>query len=109
MTACVFCNIIAGDFNTELLGETEHSIAFRDINPEQKVHLLVAPKNHYRDIVELSQASETQLLDLISLGIKIATEHSDGSFQFKFNTGAEAGQTVFHVHGHILSNQPKSN
>ncbi|MEY4367816.1 MAG: hypothetical protein RLZ28_1231 [Actinomycetota bacterium] len=109
MDDCVFCKIVAGEFNTEFLDETDHSVAFRDINPEQKVHALIVPKNHYRDIVELAEASQPELLDLIALGIKVAQEQSNGAFQFKFNTGAEAGQTVFHAHGHVLSRTPKSN
>jgi len=109
MDACVFCKIVSGEFNADFLGETQHSIAFRDINPEQTVHALIVPKVHYRDIVELSSSSEEQLIDLMSLGMKIASEHTNGAFQFKFNTGADAGQTVFHAHGHILSHNPKSN
>ena len=108
MDDCVFCKIVSGEFNTDLLGETEHSVAFRDINPEQSVHALIVPKVHHRDLVELAEASEPQLLDLIALGIKVAKEQSNGAFQFKFNTGADAGQTVFHAHGHILSRTPKS-
>jgi histidine triad (HIT) family protein len=107
MDECVFCKIVSGAFGTELLGETDLSIAFRDINPEQSVHALIVPKAHYRDIVEMAAASNDELLDVITLGIKIAEQQTGGAFQFKFNTGSDAGQTVFHAHGHILSNNPK--
>ena len=105
----MFCKIVAGDFGTELLGETEHSIAFRDINPEMPVHLLVVPKNHYRDITDLATHSEAAMLDLVKLGSQLALEHtSDGSYKFLCNSGENAGQTVFHAHAHVLSQMPKS-
>ena len=109
MSDCVFCNIVSGEYGTEFLGDTEHSIAFRDINPEMPVHLLVVPKKHYRDITELAENDSAEMLDLIKLGSLLAQEHtSDGSYKFLFNSGAGAGQTVFHAHGHVLSQMSKS-
>jgi histidine triad (HIT) family protein len=109
MTDCIFCRIVSGEFGTELLGETEHAVAFRDINPEMPVHVLVVPKKHYRDITELVTADTDALLDMAQLGARIAQQHtSDGSFKYLFNTGENAGQTVFHAHAHVLSQMPKS-
>lgn len=109
MSDCIFCKIVAGEYGTELLGETEHSIAFRDINPEMSVHLLVVPKRHYRDVSELVTNDEAAMFDLINLGSRLATEHtSDGSYKLLFNSGENAGQTVFHAHAHVLSQMPKS-
>lgn len=109
MSDCIFCKIVAGEFGTELLGETEHSIAFRDINPEMAVHLLVVPKQHHRDVTELAKSEDAALLDIIKLAAKLADEHtSDGSYKLIFNTGEQAGQTVFHAHAHVLSQMPKS-
>ena len=109
MSDCIFCKIVAGEFGTELLGETEHVIAFRDINPEMPVHLLVVPKAHHKDITELVAGDQAALLEMSAMGAKLAAEHtSDGSYKFLFNTGAAAGQTVFHAHAHVLSNMPKS-
>ncbi len=110
MTDCIFCRIVSGEFGTELLGETEHAVAFRDINPEMPVHLLVVPKKHYRDITDLVAADADALIDVAQLAARLAEEHtSDGSYKFLFNTGENAGQTVFHAHAHILSQMPKSN
>jgi histidine triad (HIT) family protein len=90
------------------MGETEHSIAFKDISPRQPVHILVVPKNHHSNVAELAFNDPEALVDLVQLGSKLAGEHSTGSFRLSFNTGIEAGQTVFHAHGHITSTTPKN-
>ena len=82
-------------------------MAFWDISPRQPIHILVIPKRHYENIGELTHVAPEELVDLMSLGAKIAAQHSSGSYRLTFNTGAEAGQTVFHAHGHITSRTPK--
>jgi histidine triad (HIT) family protein len=104
---CIFCRIASKDIQANLVEETEHSLAFWDISPRQPIHILVIPKTHHANIAELTQNSAEELLDLMRLGTKIAQEKSTGSFRLSFNTGAEAGQTVFHAHGHITSRTPK--
>ena len=103
---CIFCKIVAGEIPATLLGETEHSIAFKDISPQKPVHILVVPKHHHSDVADLAFADPTALVDLIQLGSNLARQHSTGSFRLTFNTGAAAGQTVFHAHGHITSTTP---
>jgi histidine triad (HIT) family protein len=100
---CIFCKIVAGEFGTELLGENEAAIAFRDINPQAKVHILVVPKQHTPNIASLD--SEAVLAGLFSLIRQIAAEQTDGQFRLQFNTGEREGQSVFHTHAHILSQQ----
>lgn len=104
---CIFCKIISGEIPAKFVTESKHAVAFHDIAPEQPVHVLVVPKMHYRDIVELSQTDAVAMQDLIELGCRVAQSMTDGSFKFTFNTGEAAGQTVFHAHGHILSTTPK--
>jgi histidine triad (HIT) family protein len=104
---CIFCKIANKDIQSNLVAETELSLAFWDISPRQPIHILVIPKKHYSDIAVLASSSPADLVDLIQLGTSIAQEKSTGSFRFSFNTGAEAGQTVFHAHGHITSRTPK--
>lgn len=100
---CVFCKIVAGEFGTELLGENEHAVAFRDINPQAKVHILVVPKQHTPNI---SQLDEVKVLEgLFELIRQVASEQTDGQFRLQFNTGEREGQSVFHTHAHILSQQ----
>ena len=100
---CIFCKIVAGEFGTELLGENEHAIAFRDINPQAKVHVLVVPKQHTPNIANLTD--DTVLTSLFELIRQVAKEQTDGQFRLQFNTGEREGQSVFHTHAHILSQQ----
>lgn len=105
--SCIFCKIVSGDISSDLIAETANLIAFKDIAPLSKVHLLVIPKKHYRDVAELSATNPAQLSELMSLAVKLAGEYTNGSFKLQFNTGAEAGQTIFHAHSHVLSENPK--
>ena len=107
MTDCLFCKIAAGFIPANLVAESKHAIAFHDIQPRQPIHVLVVPREHYSDVSDLAANNEEVLVDLIKLGTSVASELSTGSFRLQFNTGAEAGQTVFHVHGHITSNTPR--
>lgn len=104
---CVFCKIVEGEIPATLVDSSAHSIAFADISPRQPVHILVIPKKHHANVSELALADPEALVDLLQLGARIAQERTNGSFRFTFNTGAEAGQTVFHAHGHITARTPK--
>ena len=107
MEPCIFCKIVAGEIPAKLVAETELTLAFHDISPRQPVHVLLVPKSHHRDVVELSKHAPVELLDLVQLGNRIAEQLTNGSFRLQFNTGSDAGQTVFHAHGHILSGTPR--
>jgi histidine triad (HIT) family protein len=104
---CIFCKIVEGLIPAKIVGSSAHSIAFADIAPRAPVHFLVVPKAHHSNVSELASSDPEALVDLMQLGSKIAAEQSDGSYRFTFNTGADAGQTVFHAHGHITSRNPK--
>ncbi|MEY4743087.1 MAG: hypothetical protein RIR34_426 [Actinomycetota bacterium] len=104
---CIFCKIVAGEIPATIVAQSEHAIAFNDIAPKQPVHILVVPKEHHKNVAELAFANPEALVDLVQLGSKLADEHTTGAFRFTFNTGEEAGQTVFHAHGHITSTVPK--
>jgi len=108
MSECIFCRIVAGDFSTNFVAESEHAVAFNDIEPAQPLHVLVVPKTHFTDVADLAAKNEEVLLDLIKLGTRVAAEQTAGDFRLQFNTGAGAGQTVFHAHGHITSRSPKA-
>jgi histidine triad (HIT) family protein len=107
MDDCLFCKIVNGVIPTDFVSESDHAVAFKDINPAQPVHVLVVPKKHFQDVAELAASDEEVLVDLMKLGTSVAAQFSEGSFRFQFNTGSEAGQTVFHVHGHITSRTPR--
>lgn len=102
---CIFCKIISGDFGTEFVAENEYAVAFQDINPQAKVHILVVPRQHTENISKLESAEV--LNGLFELIRQVAAENTDGQFRLQFNTGAREGQSVFHTHAHILSSVGK--
>jgi histidine triad (HIT) family protein len=100
----IFARIIDGEIPADIVYDDERVIAFRDIAPKAPVHLLVVPKTDaYRDVVELAAGDPGLLAEVVATAKRLADEHSDGDFRLIFNTGAGAGQTVFHVHAHVLS------
>lgn len=99
----IFARIIAGEIPADVVYDDERIIAFRDIAPKAPVHLLVVPKTgEYRDVVELAAGDPALLAELVATAKRLADEHADGDFRLVFNTGPRAGQTVFHVHAHVL-------
>ncbi|WP_336632960.1 MULTISPECIES: HIT domain-containing protein [unclassified Microbacterium] len=100
----IFTRIYQGEIPSEIIAETENTFAIRDIAPKAPVHLLVIPKTaEYRNVVELAAGDPALLTEMIGLARSLAAEHADGDFRLVFNTGAGAGQTVFHVHAHVLA------
>jgi histidine triad (HIT) family protein len=100
----IFTRILKGEIPSEVIAETENAFAIRDIAPKAPVHLLVIPKSEeYRNVVELAAGDPGLLAELVGLADSVAKEHSDGDFRLVFNTGAGAGQTVFHVHAHVMA------
>ncbi len=101
---CLFCRIVDGEVPADVVYETDVVIAFRDTTPQAPVHVLVVPKNHYDDIVEIADVDDELLGDIVRAAVVVAErEHIDESgFRLAFNTGAGAGQAIFHLHGHVL-------
>lgn len=100
---CVFCRILAGEIPTTVIAENDVAIAFNDIHPQSPVHILVVPKRHDSDILEFANNAPDLLSEFFSLVNRVASENTNGSFRLQFNTGAAAGQTVFHTHAHVLA------
>lgn len=99
----VFERIAAGEIPARMVAETERIIAFHDIAPQAPVHVIVTPRTgEYRDVVELAAADPELLAELVSVARAIADDLAGGQFRLIFNTGPAAGQTVFHVHAHVL-------
>lgn len=99
----VFSRIIAREIPADILFENDSVIAIRDIAPQAPVHLLVIPKNaEYRNVAELAAGDPALLAETVATAQSLADEHCGGEFRLVFNTGASVGQTVFHVHAHIL-------
>lgn len=99
---CLFCRIVAGDLPAEVVASTDRVVAFRDIDPRAPLHVLVVPRDHHADVAQLAAADPALLADLVTLGADVAGSEADGQFRLVFNTGPEAGQSVMHVHGHVI-------
>lgn len=100
---CIFCKIVAREIPAEIVAESEHTLAFRDINPKAPVHVLVVPKVHHPDAASLASAEPAIAAELLAQTRIIATHEGHEDYNLVFNTGAGAGQTVFHAHVHLLA------
>lgn len=103
MAACLFCKIMAKQVPARILYEDETSIAFHDINPQAPVHVLVIPRKHLVSAEEAVESDEALLGHLHRVAAKLAQElELTGGYRTVVNTGADAGQSVFHLHLHLL-------
>lgn len=99
---CLFCAIVAGEIPAAKIKETANVLAFNDINPQAPTHVLVIPKNHFENAAELSASDSQSLSEIFAVAHEIAQENSLTGYRTVFNTGADAGQSVFHAHLHLL-------
>ncbi len=100
----IFSRIIDREIPADIVFESERLIAFRDIAPKAPVHLLVVPKTEqFANVAELAAGDPALLAEIVATARDLAAEHADGDFRLVFNTGENAGQTVFHVHAHVLA------
>lgn len=100
---CLFCKIVVGDVDADLVHESATTVAFRDLNPQAPVHVLVIPRSHYASAADLAAGEPATAAHLFDAAREIARqEGADEGYRLVFNTGASAHQTVFHVHMHLL-------
>ncbi len=103
MTECLFCRIVTGEIPATVVHETDEVLAFRDIAPQAPTHVVVIPKAHFVDAAALTAADPGLAGRLLAAGAAVAaSEGLDDGYRFVFNPGADGGQTVFHVHLHVL-------
>ncbi|GAA3949038.1 histidine triad nucleotide-binding protein [Actinomadura viridis] len=104
MTDCLFCKIVSGDVPAKIVRESAGTVAFRDINPQAPTHVLVIPRAHHATVADLADADPGLLAELLREAREVAVDDgvAEGGYRIVFNTGAQAGQTVFHVHAHVL-------
>lgn len=103
MTDCLFCRIVGGDIPADVVLRTDDFVAFRDINPQAPVHVLVIPTAHHRDAAEFAVADPELAGRLLAVATQVAAAEGLGTgYRIVLNTGPDAGQTVFHVHAHVL-------
>ena len=103
---CLFCRIVRKDIPATLVAEDEHCVAFRDINPQAPVHILIVPRAH---VASLNEATDPAMLGRLSLkAAELAKREgiAETGYRTVVNTNAAAGQTVFHIHLHLLGGRP---
>ncbi len=107
---CLFCRIIGGEIPGDLVHQDDRAIVIRDINPQAPTHLLVIPKEHIESLDEASQRDEAMLGHLLRVAARVANAEALGESGYRtvINTGAGAGQSVFHLHVHVLGGRALS-
>jgi histidine triad (HIT) family protein len=103
----LFERIIAGEIPADVVYEDETTFAFRDISPQADTHVLIVPRKRYRNVAELAAADPQLLADVLTAAAKVAELEgiNDSGYRVVFNTNSDAGQTVFHVHAHVLGGE----
>jgi histidine triad (HIT) family protein len=107
---CLFCKIVAGDIPADVIYESDTAIAFRDINPQAPTHVLIIPRKHIATINDIEAVDETLVGSLYSAAREIATAEgfAEEGYRVAMNCNEAAGQTVFHIHLHLLGGRALS-
>lgn len=106
---CLFCGIVAGDVPASVVHRTERTVAFRDLNPAAPTHVLVVPRDHFADVAELAEADPGYLGEVLAAATAVARrEGLAGGYRLVANTGGDAGQSVDHLHVHVLGGRSLS-
>ncbi|MEN8707436.1 MAG: histidine triad nucleotide-binding protein [Nocardioides marinisabuli] len=108
MEDCLFCRIVAGEIPADVVRVTEGTVAFRDVAPQAPVHVLVVPRAHYANAAELAAGDPAVMSELVSTAAAVAAAEGHEDYRLVLNTGAGAGQSVFHTHLHVLAGRPLS-
>ena len=105
---CLFCKVIAGQIPGNFVHQDEHMVAFRDINPQAPLHVLIVPRRHIATLNDLSVEDDALVGAMFRRAAAIAKEHGYDARGYRtvFNCNSEAGQSVFHIHLHVLGGRP---
>jgi histidine triad (HIT) family protein len=105
MSDCLFCKIIDGQIPGKFVHQDDQVVAIQDINPQAPLHVLIIPRRHIATLNELTPNDDALVGSMHRVAAALAKEHghSDGGYRTVFNTGREAGQSVFHIHLHLLA------
>lgn len=108
MSDCIFCKIANKEINSEIVYENENIVAFKDINPEAKIHILIVPKKHYETILDVND--DEVIKDIFKAVKEIAAQYDidEKGFRIINNCKEDGGQTVMHVHFHMLAGEKLS-
>ena len=103
---CLFCRIIAGNIPAKIVAENSHCVAFRDIDPQAPTHVVIVPREHVASLNEAKDASMIGELALLASEIARREGIAERGYRTVVNTNADAGQTVFHLHLHLIGGRP---
>lgn len=103
---CLFCKIVAGEIPAEIVHDGERTIAFRDINPQAPLHVLVIPRDHEPNAAATAAADAAAFAEIPATAKAVAAAEGYDDYRLVFNTGAGAQQTVFHTHAHVIAGRP---
>jgi len=107
MEDCIFCKIYEKKIQSTIIYEDEELLAFKDINPIDKVHFLIIPKLHIESLIECNEEHQGILSKMLLLAPKLAKNHGLRGFRTMINSGKEGGQEVFHIHFHVYGGSEK--
>ena len=100
--SCIFCKIVRKEIPADIVFESVNVVAFTDLTPQAPTHVLIVPKFHYENAAEVAADAQSTLAEMTTLADVIAKERGLDGYRLNFNTGASAGQSVFHAHLHLL-------
>jgi histidine triad (HIT) family protein len=105
---CIFCRIAHGEIGTPFVAESDLAVAFRDLQPQAPTHVLIVPKRHLSALRDLGPEDAALALDMLRMATDVARREGllDGGYRVVANDGPDAGQTIFHLHFHLLGGQP---
>lgn len=108
MAECLFCKIVAGQIPGAIVYQDDRLVAFKDINPQAPMHVLIVPRRHIDSLNALTGSDDGIVGEMVRRAAALAKEHghADGGYRTIFNCNADAGQTVFHIHLHVLGGRP---
>jgi histidine triad (HIT) family protein len=102
--ACLFCKIVAGEVRSDVLHRDEDIVAFRDVNPQAPLHALIVPVRHVRTLDDLAEADAGLIARIVLCATGLAADRGfTGGYRLVWNCGPEAGQSVYHIHLHLLA------
>jgi histidine triad (HIT) family protein len=107
MDECIFCKIAAHKINSDIVFENDEIIAFKDLYPQAKTHILIIPKKHIDTIKDLKEDEQDEILvgKVVLVARDIAAKLGLSGYKLQFNVGRDGGQIIFHIHLHLMSNQ----
>ncbi|MEK6645218.1 MAG: histidine triad nucleotide-binding protein [Candidatus Firestonebacteria bacterium] len=104
MEDCIFCKIAKKEIKSKIVYSDEEIVAFEDVNPQAPIHILIIPRKHIPKILDIDETDKNILFRLIAIANKLANDNkiAESGFRLVLNCNSDAGQTVFHIHLHLL-------